>query len=278
MEPLKTILARLQAERQKQTKNGQSQTLSHVDCEICNDTELEVVWDEESNDWLAKACKCKEQKSINRMFRNSGIDPEQRAYTLNDYRVTPENKELFDIAKNYMAELPEIYHQSSYNKGLALMGTVGTGKTMLATIVANKYMAHRIPVTLVITADLMAELRQSQFGEARDLEERIKRLVTTPVVFFDDIGKEKATEWVQDQYFRIVDGRYRSKLTTIFTTNLSFRELGSRLGDAVVSRLYEMTRDRQVVTKAKDYRKFGERRESKQIVKMEPGESEKFYL
>ncbi len=111
----------------------------------------------------------------------------------------------------------------------------------------------------VVTLDLMSELRAAQFREANDLEEKITKLTTIPVVIFDDVGKEKPTEWVQNQYFRIIDGRYRRNLTTIFTSNLGFKELAKIFDTAIISRLFELTKGRQVEVKAKDYRKVGEK-------------------
>src|SRR5665647_1951037 len=74
VESIINLMATLRVERQKQIQNGQSQILPHVDCEICNGNEVEVVWNDESNDWLGKVCSCKTQKSINRMFKKSGIE------------------------------------------------------------------------------------------------------------------------------------------------------------------------------------------------------------
>ena len=72
-------------------------------------------------------------------------------------------------------------------------------------------------------------------------------------------AKKKLTEWVQNQYFRIIDGRYRRNITTIFTSNLGFNELAKIFDTAIISRLFELTKGRQVEVEAKDYRKVGEK-------------------
>jgi DNA replication protein DnaC len=44
----------------------------------------------------------------------------------------------------------------------------------------------------------------------------------------DDIGAEKISDWVLETLFRIIDGRYRAKKPTLFTTNFSPMELLNR--------------------------------------------------
>ena len=139
------------------------------------------------------------------------------------------------------------------------MGSVGAGKTMLAQIIASEIMNDRkTSVIFLPTTSLMGELRAAQFAEGgAEYEQRIDRLIKADVVIFDDLGKEKPTEWVQTQYFRIIDGRYNAKKTTSFTSNFELDTLADRFsefGEAILSRLIAMTRDSIVNVTAGDYR------------------------
>ena len=223
---------------------------STAECHLCNDREFVLV--HENGDWRAVPCQCKAQKAIKRMIKASGLTPEQRKIRLANLKPLPQTMAMHRTVQRYLEEFPKIYKEHVVAKGFALTGTVGTGKTTLAVAVANEMLERRIPTAFVVTPNLIGELREAQFEGG--LEEKIHKLSTVDVCIFDDVAKEKVTEWIQTQYFRIIDNRYRNMLPTIFTSNFGFDEISERLGEAVASRLYAMTKGRQIHVEAEDLR------------------------
>jgi DNA replication protein DnaC len=223
------------------------------DCPKCEDREI-VLIEQEDGSFSARNCECKAQKIQKRMFRASGLSEEQARLMISDYKPSQDTMKMYQMAKRYID-----LRQWGEGKGFALFGSVGIGKTMLAQIIASEIMRSKKSVIFVPTTSLMAELRSSQFSEDRsEFEQRIEKLINVDVVIFDDVGKEKPTEWVQNQYFRIIDGRYNNKKATGFTSNYEFGELADRFsefGDAIISRIISMTRDFVVNVRGEDYRR-----------------------
>lgn len=223
------------------------------ECPICEDRELVII---ENDDGLvsARPCHCKAQKMQKRMFRASGLTEIQATLTLSDYRQTKDTKHMFDMIKDYIQT-----QAWTHGMGFFMSGSVGIGKTMLAMIIASEIMKNYTSVIFVPTTSLMAELRSSQFSnDQSDFEQRIDKLINADMVIFDDIGKEKPTEWVQNQYFRIIDGRYNKRKPTGYTSNYEPDDLITRFsefGEAIVSRIVAMTRDYTISVKATDYRR-----------------------
>jgi DNA replication protein DnaC len=217
-----------------------------------------VVIFERADGLVTRPCQCSEQKRIQRMFKRSGLSDDQLAIRLKQFKPNAQTLPMYRIAERYLKEFPEIFTSSDYSKGIALMGTVGIGKTMLMLAITNELLEKRIPVIFITTPDLIAELRVAQFTDGgQEMEDKISQLSTAKVVIFDDLGKEKITEWVQTQYFRIINARYIKKLPTLFTSNYDSDEIAERLGDAISSRLYALTKTRQIFIGADDYRVVG---------------------
>lgn len=226
------------------------------ECWICQDREIVPV-EKEDGSFSAMNCSCKERKIQKRLFKSSGLTEEQSKMKLMDFETSEDTMVMYNMAKMYIENQSWIE-----NKGFALVGSVGVGKTMIAQIIANKILADRTKSVIFLpTTSLMAELRVAQFSDGgAEYEQRIARLVNSDVVIFDDVGKERQTEWVQAQYFRIIDGRYNRRKTTAFTSNYDFQELGDRFpefGEAIISRLVSMTRGCCVNINARDYRLGG---------------------
>jgi len=81
--------------------------------------------------------------------------------------------------------------------------------------------------------DLMAHFRdQVRGGGVHELQKRLQR---TRILILDEIDKIQGTPFVQEQFFTLVDRRYRSALRlrqgiTIFTANVKPERIGEQAG------------------------------------------------
>lgn len=174
------------------------------------------------------------------------------------------------------------------DEGLYIYGKPGTGKTHLCAAMIREFYSrfpkqrqwlgddHRhaeyVPPPdprLITVPDLFMKIKAS-FGKKeaeadhwdshiseKEMNESqlIQKFSTLDVLFLDDIGTEKTTDWAQQTLYSIIDYRYREMLQTVITSNLSLNELSDKTGDRITSRIAEMCR--VIELKGKDRRLGG---------------------
>jgi hypothetical protein len=59
------------------------------------------------------------------------------------------------------------------------------------------------------------------------------------VLLLDELGTEKVSEWVYEQFEMIITERYNFKRPTIITTNLSIPNMEERYGERIISRMIQ---------------------------------------
>jgi DNA replication protein DnaC len=122
---------------------------------------------------------------------------------------------------------------------LLLAGPTGTGKTH-AAYAALRLVAEACRAAswrAASTAALLGDLRPSA---NRDSEALMAQYLNCEVLFLDDLGAGKSSEWTEEILYRAIDHRYNNLRPCIFATNLAPHELAGRLGERTASRLAEM--------------------------------------
>lgn len=105
-------------------------------------------------------------------------------------------------------------------KGLLLYGRCGSGKTFAAACAANAlidkgYTCYMTNFSRI--ANTISGLYEKQ--------EYLDSLNNYSLLVLDDLGAERATEYMNEIVFSIIDGRYRANLPMIITSNLTIEEL-----------------------------------------------------
>jgi DNA replication protein DnaC len=117
-------------------------------------------------------------------------------------------------------------------KGLFFYGGTGTGKTYtLHALARDKGKVENFVDLLVDMRDAM----QNGF-----YKQRLDELTREDHLFIDDIGAEKVSDFVIEFLYLVVNKRYENTKRTVFSTNLSLEEFGSRYGERILSRIAEM--------------------------------------
>jgi len=96
--------------------------------------------------------------------------------------------------------------------------------------------AHEPEVEFWPMLDLVSELRAEM--KAGDLE-LSRRCRMCDLLVIDDLGAERATDFVREELDRIVDWRYRDRRPIAVATNLNDREIVEKYGWRAISRWTE---------------------------------------
>jgi DNA replication protein DnaC len=148
------------------------------------------------------------------------------------------------------------------DKGLLIIGKIGTGKTHLAVGIIKELILNRgVNCIFYDYRELLKEIQNSYNATVQTTELDVLRPVfETDVLVLDELGAVKPTEWVWDTVSLILNTRYNDNRTTIITTNFEDQPaagaisitsaraavrgetLGDRIGERMRSRLHEMCR------------------------------------
>lgn len=135
---------------------------------------------------------------------------------------------------------------------LLCYGGVGNGKTHLLEALALRLRERGIASRIWVVADFLAYLRRLMRDSSKeDIDVVIERYQSGGALLFDDFGMEYGTSWEMSVMERIINGRYRSRDTTVINTNKDLDELPER----IVSRFFDPEIGVVVLNQGKDYRR-----------------------
>ena len=170
----------------------------------------------------------------------SGLSKRMRGYALDnfDHSISRSTERAFakvmDYIKDWQANQAE-------GRGIYFCGDVGVGKTHLAVAVMNELITRkRVPALFVTVPELLDNLRGAYNDPGRDIDEWMDSVKNAELLLLDDLGAERANEWVRERIFVIVNHRYREELPTIFTSNTGPKDLAAQLGERTASRIIAM--------------------------------------
>lgn len=147
-----------------------------------------------------------------------------------------ENAEASDICKRYARNWWSMYNA---NKGLLLYGTVGTGKSFLASCIVNEVLSKYYVPCLMTNMTRIASMVQKE----KDPQAYLDTLNEYDLIVLDDLGAERSTPWMTELTQSFINSRYMSGKPIIVTTNLSkadFSKPENSDWERIISRLFDI--------------------------------------
>lgn len=129
-------------------------------------------------------------------------------------------------------------------RSLLLDGKVGRGKTWQAWGIWRAISESQPDSRLVwwTVTELLAELMPVPMAEQGQQRAILRAAKSADVLFLDDLGLAKPSDWALDRLADVIDHRFARDLPVVATTNLPNEDQAApRIGERVVSRLLEMS-------------------------------------
>jgi DNA replication protein DnaC len=185
----------------------------------------------------------------------------QKDMSFNNFKVTQDNKKQVLAIQTYLKEITE----QGLSKSMILWSSrCGTGKTHLVVSLLREYIKYGISndkfhlsANMITESEMLDKVRASYGEDNKESESKIINSITNKgLVVIDDVGKVTSAnlDFLHRIYFLIIDRIYGRKTNLIITSNLGMSTLSGHVGEACMSRLYEMTQGNIIEFIGKDFR------------------------
>jgi DNA replication protein DnaC len=187
----------------------------------------------------AEARREEKRRRFAQELKRAGLEKLELTCRFGNFERTDANRKAYTAAFDFTRDLSV----GVGDRGVFLIGAPGIGKTHLAASTLKVLKARGLRVAFYKVTDMLGYLR-SCFRDASTIteEEAIEELASIDVLFLDDFGVERTTDYAIDALYRVVDRRYRRELPIFATSNLSFAELKDKFDARIPSRLASMCR------------------------------------
>ena len=167
--------------------------------------------------------------NLPRSVRGSGGPQDWREASFDNTYDTPGNAEAVHLVKAHtLGNAPPI---------IMLSGPPGTGKTHLLEAAGRALIAQQKSVRYELVASMLDSMRPSSVGNPMS---DVAEYILPQILILDDLGAEKASDWVVDKLMAIIDERYRNNRRMMIATNATEIEMIQRLGPRLADRLYDV--------------------------------------
>jgi DNA replication protein DnaC len=204
---------------------------------------------------VARPCECRERRLDRARTRGLSTVIPQR-YSRVSFDAPPVSTMARDMAtrhavsaaQRYLADLDANLEQG---RGIWLMGNTGTGKTTLGMLIADRVSRAGRSVAVYFAPKLLTRIRQTYqaANEADSYTRLFERLTSVDLLFIDDLGAERHTDWVIEQLYALINERYEAERAVLVTSNAEadvgegLSQLQEQIGTRTVSRLVEICGD-----------------------------------
>lgn len=176
----------------------------------------------------------KERKTKKRLGGRDGVAKRFQRCSFENYKVSnPNQKEV----KEVMQEFAENFHQHlDAGTPVLLLGGVGTGKTHLASAIANHIAIDGYDTIFRSVSGIIRSIRDS-WGKSGEESKLIEIYKTVDLLIIDEVGVQNGTPNERNILFDIINARYEDVMPTIMITNCKFDKFTEQVGLRIASRI-----------------------------------------